>query len=147
MKTNSFGCEIPEIKDVFNDPVVETSIRKRFLSVLNFLDIEDPEKVVEFTLEQAKKEKLPAYERNVHNLFDQKRINQRIPAKLSNRAQTIFDQIKDYVKGHLVLDLGGGDGKIGELIAKQGRQVVLSDVYEHGNIVNTHLPFVKIKPN
>jgi len=148
MKINAFKQELPEIKELFADKKVEERIRKTLLEVLNYLEIDNPEEVIEFTLAEAKNYvALADYERNVHQLFDKKRITQRIPVKLFNRAQVIFGQIKDYLQGHQIMDLGCGDGKVGELISKQGRHVVLADVYEHGNLSNLNLPFVKIPQN
>ncbi len=143
---NAFNQKIPEIKELFTDVKVETHIRDTLRSVLSYLEISDSEEVIGYTLNKAKSYKsLAEYEKSVHQLFDKKRITQGIPVKLGNRAKLMFNQIKDYVKGHQVLDLGCGDGKVGELISKQGRQVVLADVYRNGNISNLSLPFIQIK--
>ncbi|MBS3167953.1 class I SAM-dependent methyltransferase [Candidatus Woesearchaeota archaeon] len=146
MTKNSFGKNIPEIKKLFKDFEIENYIRKTLISVLNYLEIEDSESVVEFAIKEAKSyDKLENYERKVHQLFDQKRITQGIPVKLGNRANLIFNQIKNFIQGHQILDLGCGDGKVGELIAKSNsRQVILADVYRNGNISNLELPFVLI---
>lgn len=143
---NSFNVDIPEIHDIFEEENVELHIRKTLRDVLSYLDVSNPEKVVEYTIQNAKTtKKLSEYERNVHRLFDQKRIIQGIPAKLEKRAGLIFRQIKDYIQGHQILDLGCGDGEVGELISKQGREVILADTYRNGNISNLDMPFVKVK--
>ncbi len=147
MKTNAFGHQLPEMRDLFADTVVEKQIRKTLLSVLNYLEIDNPKLLINYVIQEAKTcADVTDYERSVHQLFDQKRITQRIPLKLSGRAQTIFNQIKDSIAGHQVLDYGCGDGTVGALIAKQGRHVVLADIYESGNIANLNLPFVKLHP-
>ncbi len=145
---NAFGAKIPEIKEVFANANVEKYVTQRLTEVLEYLEVSDAKQVVEVVVKSAKNyDKITDYEKNIHQLFDQKRITQRIPVKLANRAQTMFNQIKPHLSGHQVLDLGCGDGKIGEMIAKQGRQVVLADVYENGNISNIELPFVFTKQN
>ncbi len=146
MKTDAFGKKIPEIKEVFQDRKVEKYIEQRLGKVLDYLEVGNAEGVVDEVVHAARTYKsIPEYEYTIHKLFDQKRIIQRIPIKLSSRAQLMFNQIRESLKGHHVLDLGCGDGKVGELIEKQGRQVVLADVYENGNISNLNLPFVLIK--
>lgn len=146
MKANAFGKEIPEIKDIFRDEKVKRYIEQRLTRVLNYLEIGSADKVVDRVIEAAQNYKrVSEYEYNIHKLFDQRRIIQRIPIKLSSRAQLIFSQVAKDLTGHHVLDLGCGDGKVGELIEKQGRRVVLADVYENGNISNINLPFVLIK--
>ncbi len=147
-KQNAFGAKIPEIKEVFQNTDVEKYIIQRLTEVLEYLEVTDAKQVVDVVVKSAKHyDKVANYEKNIHQLFDQKRITQRIPIKLANRAQIMFSQIKPHILGHQVLDLGCGDGKIGELISKQGRHVVLADVYENGNISNIELPFVFTKQN
>jgi SAM-dependent methyltransferase len=146
---NAFNQEIPPVNQLLADKKINQFVGKTLVNVLNFLEIRDAQKLVETTLDKAARYKsLSAYEREVHLIFDEKRITQRIPAKLSDRAEIIFEQIKDFLQGHDVLDLGCGDGKVGEMIAKeQSRQVVLADIYEHGHISTTDLPFSLIKKN
>ena len=145
-KNNAFGMQIPEIREIAAMPKVEAYLRKRLGGVLNHLEISDAEAVVSEVIKEAKGyAKISDYELSVHKLFNGRRITQRIPSKLGNRAELIFSQVKSHLTGHHVLDLGCGDGKVGSLISKQGREVVLADVYENGGISNLGLPFVQIK--
>src|SRR3989344_2250309 len=143
MNMNTFNQSIPKIKEVFKDSNIEEYIKKTLKSVLEYLEIKDSEELIEIIIQKAKEYKsLGQYEKNVHQILDKKRVIQGIPMKLTNRAQLIFNQIREYIQGHQILDLGCGDGKVGELISKQGRHVVLADIYKNGNISNIKLPFV-----
>ena len=149
MVKNAFGDNIPQIKELLKNKEIRDYVEKVLKRVLSHLEIKDVEELIELTISKAMNyTDLNEYETEVHRIFDKKRVTQRIPTKLANRSQLIFEQIKDYLKGHDILDLGCGDGKLGEIIANtQPRQVILVDVYEPGNIANINLPFGLIKQN
>ena len=81
------------------------------------------------------------YELKTRQILELAGVTQRLPLALEGRSQVIYDQIKSYVVGKQVLDLGCGDGKVGELAAKDGLEVVLADVYHHDHVSATGLPF------
>jgi len=86
------------------------------------------------------------YEKETHRLLEEEGVTEIIPQKLTSRAEIIFNQIKDFLEGERVLDIGCGDGKVGELISKMlGLSVDLTDIYEHGHIRDTRLEF-KLMP-
>ena len=149
MVKNAFGDKNPEIKVLLKNQNVKSYVVKVLNDVLGHLEIKGSKDLIDFTLSKAMNySALSEYEREVHRELDKKRVTQRIPVKLANRAQLIFEQIRDYLKGRDVLDLGCGDGKVGEIIYnEQSREVILVDVYEHGNIANINLPFGLIKQN
>ena len=149
MKKNIFNQKIPEIKELLREQEVREYIEATLLKILSYLEIKNSKELINLVIEKALNYKsLDNYEKEVHLILDGRRVNQRIPEKLSNRAEIIFEQIKPFLKGHDILDLGCGDGKVGDIISKeQPRQVILSDVYEHGNIANIKLPFTRIKKN
>src|SRR3989344_2883624 len=146
MKKNIFNQKIPEIKELLREQEVREYIEATLLKILSYLEIKNSKELINLVIEKALNYKsLDNYEKEVHLILDGRRVNQRIPEKLSNRAEIIFEQIKPFLKGHDILDLGCGDGRVGDIISKeQPRQVILSDVYEHGNIANIKLPFVRI---
>ena len=146
MKKNIFNQKIPEIKELLREQEVREYIEATLLKILSYLEIKNSKELINLVIEKALNYKsLDNYEKEVHLILDGRRVNQRIPEKLSNRAEIIFEQIKPFLKGHDILDLGCGDGKVGDIISKeQPRQVILSDVYEHGNIANIKLPFTRI---
>lgn len=68
------------------------------------------------------------------------------PESLRERANRIYRQITREVQGHSVLDLGCGDGRVGEWLAQNdGLEVVLADVYKHSHVDETGLRFVQIR--
>lgn len=149
MKNNIFGQEIPEIKELLKDRKVKIYVEGFLLKILNYLEVENPKSLIKKVMEEASNYKnLKDYEKKIHLIFDKNKITQSIPNKLMNRSEIIFDQIKSFLKGYDIFDFGCGDGKVGELISKeQSRHVLLSDIYENGNIKNIGLPFIKIKQN
>lgn len=67
----------------------------------------------------------------------------RIP-QVRKRAQRSFSNIKDFLIGDKVLDLGAGDGFLGELIQNElGKEVKLIDVMDYNY---SSLPIVIVKP-
>ena len=52
--------------------------------------------------------------------------------QLRKRAQRSYQKIKPYLKGHTILDLGAGDGLLGEIIQKNlNKKVTLIDVIDY----------------
>lgn len=147
-KINAFEKPIPEIKEVFNDKKVGEYIEGTISNVLGHLGIpeEESKKIVKQCLENAKSYKLVSdYELNTHKIFEDAGVNIEIPKKLTGRADLIFKQIKPYLIPGSVLDLGSGDGKVGERCAKNGHDVQLADVYKNPNIDKTGLDFKQFK--
>src|SRR3989344_2880048 len=122
MKKNIFNQKIPEIKELLREQEVREYIEATLLKILSYLEIKNSKELINLVIEKALNYKsLDNYEKEVHLILDGRRVNQRIPEKLSNRADIILKE--------------------------QPRQVILSDVYEHGNIANIKLPFTRIKKN
>ncbi|MFH0760858.1 MAG: class I SAM-dependent methyltransferase [Bacteroidota bacterium] len=142
--SNAFGLRIPEIKEVLNDPTLAGYIEKTLEKVLGHLGISslESEEIIRQCLENAASYKrVSDYESVTHKILDRAGVTQEIPKKLTGRADQIFQQIKPYLLPGSVLDLGSGDGRVGELCAKNGYKVLLTDVYKNQNIDNTGLEF------
>ncbi len=140
MKQNAFKQQIPEIKEVLDDKKVCNYIRQTLNSVLDSLGVNAPEQIVEQVLSLAKSYGVLEldYEQEAHVLLEKHGVNsQCISEALSGRAELIVSQIEPYLTGNSVLDLGCGDGKVGEKIAEKGLEAVLADIYRHNNIDNT----------
>jgi SAM-dependent methyltransferase len=146
---NAFGLDVCEIKDVFKDKEVEDSIRKTFSFVLDYLGIsaEKSNAIIEDCLTLAKSyDSMSDYEKSAHTILEKEGVTKDIPKKLTNRAQMIHGQIRPFVEKSAVLDFGCGDGKVGELVARDGFNVVLADIYKHTNIGNICLGFKLLEP-
>jgi len=142
---NAFGQEIPEIKEILRNQVIRQYISNALVSVLNELEIDDPNSIVDDVLRLAESyETKEDYELQAHQFLERQGVTTRIPEKLSNRADLIYSQIQEYVSGS-VLDLGCGDGKVGALLAKDSLEVMLADVYKHDHVDSTRLDFVQFK--
>ncbi|MFQ5648039.1 MAG: class I SAM-dependent methyltransferase [Candidatus Aenigmatarchaeota archaeon] len=144
---NAFGDEIPEIKDILQEPEIAECVKDTLARVvLKHLEIADAridrvaEKIFSFATSY---QNLSEYESNVRKLLSEEGVVMaKIPFKLTYRAEIIFNQIKDFVEGSRVADVGCGDGRIGELVSRKlGKSVELSDTYEHDHVKSTDLAF------
>ena len=140
MKTNAFNHSLPPIKDIVVIDEVYQYIKSSLDSVLRTLEIASPEQISARIIGYARAPE-EDYEKLAHELLDGLGVTKLVPQRLSDRAEIVYNQIKKYLKGNSVLDLGCGDGKVGECIAKTGKTVSLADVYEHPNIDSISLPF------
>lgn len=144
---NTSRDRIPMLKDIINDSEIRGCIIAMLENVFNCLEIPENKisEIINNVLVLAGKYKQSEYERNIHKLLARRNILDKIPKKLENRAKTVFRQIRKYIKGDVV-DIGCGDGRIGELIPKKlGYSVKLCDVYKHSHISETELVFKSIK--
>ena len=144
MVKNKFGKDIPEIKQIITDIFVRKYISKTLSDVLQSLGVVGAEQRINsifYSLEQCVE--VEDYELRAHQLLEEVGVDgKKITEKLSGRADLIYSQIANYLVGTSVLDLGCGDGKVGERIAKAGLEVTLADVYEQVHIKDMGLDFV-----
>jgi SAM-dependent methyltransferase len=143
---NHFGCEIPSIKEIVSDSSVKETIATMLIDVLNYLEYAPAksQNIVRQCLQAAMNSpSQEEYEEQAHKIIDAEKIMQRIPQKLSERASFMYQQISPYLLAGNLLDYGCGDGQVSELIIKKGtcECADLADVYEHGHIKATGLPF------
>lgn len=138
---NAFGKEIFSMKQILESPKIEGFIKKALGTIIEGLGIHDPQ-IIENVVELAKNEDLETYEEKAHELLGE--AAKKIPQRLIERADVMYNQVKDHVQG-TVLDLGCGDGRIGRLLADDGLDVTLTDVYKNKNIDDTGLPFIPFK--
>ncbi len=142
---NAFGLNNPEIREVFKDEAVEEHIRKTLAYILKYLGISSKKSphIIDDCLNLAQSyASISQYELQAHQILESEGVTQEIPKKLTGRAGIIYGQIRPYLLRGSVFDLGCGDGKVGVLCAKDGHKVILTDVYRHPNINNTHLEFI-----
>lgn len=141
--TNAFGQEVYDIKNILADPGVAKTVTSMLVMVLSHLDMPDDQagQVAGYILGAAAQNDMPVYEKTAHDFLEAEGVLSKIPEKLSTRAETIFGQIKPYLKPGKVLDLGAGDGRVGQLLARSGYRVSLADVYRHPHIEQTGLEF------
>lgn len=143
MSKNAFGMDIPEIRELLKDAQVRVYATRTLCSILDTLGIRD-ESISERAIELASSyTDLSSYEREAHGLLAENDvIQERISQALRGRAEQILSQIRGYLQGETVLELGCGDGKVGERISKEGFDVTLADIYEHPHASKTGLDFI-----
>jgi len=148
-KKNAFGNTIydPRTK-VLENPNVRANVEATLDNVLEHLGIDkDMIDIIRPTVMAAVEEdcKLGVYEKALAHILIDSGVSQKIPEKLGNRAGIILGQISEHIEGKDICDYGCGDGKVGELIAEQGYNVSLADIYRHSHIDNIGLPFAEFK--
>lgn len=131
IRKNAFGKELYDIQEILQKPV-EEYIQNTLESVLSCIGIRDPAQQTKSIFEHARKyDSLEEYEHAAHEILMACDAVTRIPQSLQERASRVYRQIRNYVGGKYVLDLGCGDGAIAALLAKQeipSVHVVLADV-------------------
>ncbi|MBU0530439.1 MAG: class I SAM-dependent methyltransferase [Candidatus Aenigmatarchaeota archaeon] len=146
---NVFDVEICEIKDVFKDKDIEKVIHEMLSPVILYTGIPNKEvkDVIDRCIFLAKNYKsLSEYEKNAHDIIKSFHIEREISHKLEKRAQMIYNQIKPHVIGKSILDLGCGDGMVGEFLRRDRFSVVISDIYKHPNTSKSDLEFKTLHP-
>jgi len=141
---NAFDLKIPGIKEVFLDQTVKEYIGNTIGKVLGHLGIsaQESDTIRNQCMDNAMSfELISDYESGTHRILDRAGVTREIPKKLTGRADQIYQQIRPWLLPGSVLDLGSGDGRVGELCAKNGHEVLLTDVYKNQNIENTGLEF------
>ena len=146
MNHNAFGMEKTEINKLLQNRNVRRYVETTLVSVIGALDVDDSEGLAYSLLDIAESySSLGDYEARAHDLLESQGVTAAsIGEKLTGRADLIYDQIKDHIRGR-VLDLGCGDGKVGEKIANEGLEVTLADTYKHDHIDETGLPFQEFR--
>lgn len=147
MKRNYFEQSIPSFGEIVRSRQIRDYLMKQMHLVFKEMGMQQSHEIIEnvFRLAESCGSGM-AYERHAHELMVSHGITSMfVSEKLGDRATLIYSQIKDFFKGKRILDLGCGDGKVGELISKQGYHVTLADVYEHPYISRTGLRFVEFE--
>lgn len=140
---NAFGHEIPQIKEILTDKAVAETIDEMLTGLLELLDVpaNRAPSVATVCLDFAREVGTSEYEKTVHSFLKSEGVIQRLPEKVSERAKLIYTEVESYIIKGSLLDLGCGDGKVGELLSKNGCNVALADVYKNQNIDSTGLKF------
>lgn len=142
---NSFGENIPLLKEIVRDIPARQYILETLTMVLENLGAVNPSETAKKIWCLAETEtKLSTYEQAA-NAFLKKRgvLPEQVQAALCGRTELVYRQIKPYINGPNILDIGCGDGNIGARLSQDGFEVTLADVYKHPNIDTLKLPFVQ----
>ncbi|NIO86354.1 MAG: methyltransferase domain-containing protein [Candidatus Aminicenantes bacterium] len=143
---NAWGSKVYGVKDVLQDKGVEKGIREIFSSVLTNLGISNQgaNGIVDDCLKLAKNySHIFSYEKQAREILNKKGVPEKIPERLGERAKIMYEQIEPYILENSVLDLGCGDGRVGELLYNNHdkvKRVELADVYRNENIDNVESP-------
>ncbi|MFA6889221.1 MAG: class I SAM-dependent methyltransferase [Candidatus Woesearchaeota archaeon] len=136
---NIFGMEISPLQEIATE--MHTVLLPIMQNLMRYIGISD-NTVAETFLQFAREhEDVYAYEREAHRLLQSRNSLETLTALLQRRSELMYQQIKPHLVGTFLLDFGCGDGKIGEMIAKESYNVRLADVYQHPHITKTGLDF------
>lgn len=122
--------------DLFSGQYKETekTIRENLKSVFSHLGIangtsgEIINKIFEVC---ASNRNMSEVESDLRKLIKLHKLGEKVNEKLEVRSSQVYNQIKNYVKGKFVLDLGCGNGKVGEALNKDGFKVRLMDSVDY----------------
>lgn len=134
-KKNFFGEPIWSIAEIIRDKDVFIRISDRvrillskfgssedvFIQLLaKFQDIDGYNSIIEF-------------ENHLHD-FLTREINQSIFSNsIKERSLIIYDQVKSYIAGDSLLDIGCGDGEVSLLLKDTVREIYLCDIFDYRN--------------
>lgn len=142
---NAFDIPVPSICSLLESnqirPVIEITLARVFADLgLSELDAND---AVNFVLKEGVGcQRNTDYENSVHHYLRNKGIISLLPGRRQKRQSQIYQQIRNFIPPHSdVLDVGCGDGGLGQAIAGSGNKVHLCDVCEHPRVSSTGLPF------
>jgi SAM-dependent methyltransferase len=124
-----FGYPKAAPADVLRDRSLERVVRAVFSSVLSVCGVGGVDKVIDAAFACARRgARTEQIEKTVRGLL-RKLIDARaLRTALDERARLIADQIEPYLVGKRVLDIGCGDGMIGEALVNRGWIVRMVDV-------------------
>lgn len=144
LKKNAFGARIPDFPVLLSDPILAEHIRETLATIFSHLDVEKPsaDKLSTAVLELAGSRDQADYERLGHQLLAHEELVDAFPEKLTGRAARVFEQIAPHVCGTKLFDYGCGDGKVGALFQRNGKEVLLADVYKHENVEQSGSSFL-----
>lgn len=116
---------------------VESYIKNTLVNILKQLGLsKNFDHVINEIIDEAKKEQdLTSYEKNCHRILRNINLTELISKNLNGRAKLISNQIKNYIVGEKLCDVGCGDGKVSEILSED-MKISLFDVYKHDYISN-----------
>lgn len=131
---SAFGHPIIPLGKIARESRVASYLQDSFL--LQFAKTGLDEGIIQRTitecLEAAKTTpSILAYERTAYSLLEKAGILPGFTRLTSDRAQTMAETVRPYLKGKTILDLGCGPGKVSELLSRDGYEVSLADVYKN----------------
>jgi len=141
---NAFGQEIPCMWEILSDDSLRNYIERTLATVLEHLGAENSERAAGRIVELNARRNRRGYELLAHNSLQDSGVSEeQVTEALSGRAELVYRQIRPFVRGSRVLDLGCGDGNIGARVAQDGHKVTLADVYRNSNIDTLGLEFIE----
>jgi SAM-dependent methyltransferase len=147
---NAFGLPILTIQDLLADEDTAEVIRLMGRNVFRYLGISEEksdEVMSECLIIARTSDDETIYEPCAHALLALEGITKVIPEKLLERADIIHSQIKPFLINGSVLDLGCGDARVAQLLAKDGFKVEVADVYKNSYVDEVNLPFKLLDQN
>ncbi len=141
---NAFGLPICKIRDVLADREIEAVIQQMCSDVFRYLGIADKRSgsVICECLDLASSySNITEYEQSASAVLAREGIAKTIPGKLVERARIMHEQTKAHLFAGSILDLGCGDARLAQLLARDGFILHLADVYENSNVAGAGMPF------
>lgn len=146
MKTgNFFGDGIPELREILEDQNIAEFIELSLRYVLGNAGLKYPCEMSRNIVRLARENNQAEYEEKAKEEISMLLTPGLLHSRLRQRSERIFRQVRPYLQNGLALDVGCGDGVVGDLIDRSGLEVVLADVYRHPNIDELKMPFIQFR--
>lgn len=142
-RKNAFGDTIPEIREIGSETATRNYMRETLAEVLTNLGVKNRRRVSDKIIKCALQSDPEAYEEEARTILIQSGVTEEtINVALCGRAELVYRQIKPYIQGPKVIDIGCGDGGIGKRLSQDGLDMTLADVYQHQKIHTLGLKFI-----
>lgn len=141
---NAFGLQNYEIRDVLADREIEAVIQAMFQNSFRRLGITDEklDTIMKECLNFARTYRnVTEYEQSAHAVLAREGVTEAIPDRFNVRAALMREEIEPYLNAGSVLDLGCGDARLAQLLARSGFTLQLADVYQNPKVATLGLPF------
>lgn len=140
---NAFGHQIPLFSELLAERRMFSIILDELIGVLSHLGVERERasSLAKQLLSAASSISSIDYERTAHEVLVSDGLLDRLPSFLRGRTEIIHQQIREYVGKGVLVDIGCGDGEVGQSFSWPGVEVRLCDVYKHPRIDSLSAPF------
>lgn len=144
---NVFGNELPTIREIAAGRTAQEFTGRTIDALFDRFMIPNRICTADDVIALASGNELDAYENEFDRVLSDSDICDVIDRRMGERLRFLYANVSRAVSGSRVLDFGCGTGVIGGLLAAEGYDVTLADIYRDDLVDRTGLPFVLLDPS